>query len=99
MNECRYHWPVASSYVHAGPTASNSDIQLFGGPPSEAPSRQTYQSRLGLSRDARDSTNHSWRSELWFGTQSTTTRMPRACDASTSRSKSSSVPKIGSTSQ
>ena len=45
---------MVSSYVHAGPTAANVDVQLLGS------SRQTYQSRLGLSRLERDSTNHGW---------------------------------------
>jgi alpha-glucosidase len=38
------------------------EIQLFGGPPS-TPSRQIYQSRLGLSRPARDSINQGCWSE------------------------------------
>ena len=42
---------------------------------------------------------HAWRSEVWFGTQSITTRMSRAWHARTSSSKSSSVPNTGSTSQ
>ena len=58
MNECRYYWPVRASSVQAGPTASNSDRQSFGGPPSGAPSRHTYQSRFGLSRLERESANH-----------------------------------------
>ncbi len=99
MNECRYHCSVASSKLHARPTAGNSDIQSFGGPPLPSPSCHTYQSRLGLSREERDSTNHAWRSELWLGTQSTTTRMRRAWAASSRRSKSSSVPNAGSTSR
>ena len=78
MNECRYHWPVCSSNVHAGPTASNAETQSLGGPPPGAPSRHTYQSRFGSSRAERDAWNHGWRSEVWFGTQSSTTRMPRS---------------------
>ena len=99
MNECRYHWPVASSNVHAAPTASNVERQSFGGRRRARPSRQTYQSRFGSSRDERDSTNHGCRSDVWFGTQSTTTLMPRAWPPAISRSKSASVPNTGSTSQ
>ena len=98
MNECRYHWPVRSSYVHAGPTAENAETQSFGGPPS-IPSRHTYQSRFGSSREDRAASNQAWRSEVWFGTQSSTTRIPRAWHASTSASRSSSDPNCGSTSQ
>ena len=93
MNECRYHWPVASSKVHAGPTALNCDVQSLG------TSRQTYQSRLGSSRELREAWNHGCWSEVWFGTQSMTIRMPRAWHSATRWSKSSSVPKIGSTSR
>jgi hypothetical protein len=46
---------VVSSKAHALPP--NSDSQLFGTPPSAAGSRQMYQSRLGLSREERLSTN------------------------------------------
>ena len=99
MNECRYHWPVAASSVHDGPTARNCDVQSLGGPPSAVPSRHTYQSRFALSRLARESSNHGCWSDVWFGTQSMTTRMPRAWQVSTSASKSASVPKTGSTSQ
>ena len=66
-----------------------------GGPPPGAGSRHTNQSRRGLSRDDRDSTNHGCSLETWLGTKSTSTRRPRACARSTSRSKSSSVPNIG----
>ena len=93
MKECRYHWPVASSKVHAGPTALNCEVQSFGR------SRQTYQSRFGSSRELREASNHGCRSEVWLGTQSITTRMPRSWHAATRASKSSSVPKIGSTSR
>ena len=98
-NECRYHWPVASSKVHALPARGNELIQLLGGEPSGRESAQTYQSRLGLSLEERDSRNQGWRSEVWLGTRSITTRMPRAWASATSRSKSSRVPKTGSTSQ
>ena len=54
---------------------------MFGGPPSGAGSRQMYQSRLGLSREARDSMNHGCWSEVWFGTKSRITFSPRACAA------------------
>ena len=51
----------------------------MGGRPPGRPSRQTYQSRFGSSRDERDARNQGCRSEVWFGTQSMITRMPRAC--------------------
>ena len=70
-----------------------------GGPPPGAGSRHTNQSRWSPSLEMRDCTNHGWRSLVWFGTKSTMTRMPRACAAATSRSKSSSVPNIGWTAQ
>ena len=98
MKECRYHCSVASSHVHARPQRSKADIQLFGGPPPGAESRHTYQSRLGSSREEREATNHAWRSEVWLGTQSTITRMPRAWASATRWSKSASVPKTGWTS-
>ena len=62
----RYDWPVASSRSQAGPPKSL--IQLLGAAPSGPASRQTYQSRLGLVRDERLSTNHGCRSDVWFGT-------------------------------
>ena len=98
-NECRYHWPVASSKVHAGPAALNTDSQSLGGPPSGAPSRHTYQSRFGSSRLERDASNHGCRSDEWFGTQSRMIRIPRAWHALVRASKSSSVPNCGSMSQ
>ncbi len=49
VNECRYHWPVASSKAQALPARGNELIQLLGGEPSGRESAQTYQSRLGLS--------------------------------------------------
>ena len=48
--------PVASSNLQAGPVFQQAS-QLFGSVPPEPGSRQTYQSRLGLSRPDRDSTN------------------------------------------
>jgi hypothetical protein len=48
---------VAGSSVHAL-VSTNAAIQLLGGPPSGAGSRQMYQSRFGSSRDERDATNH-----------------------------------------
>ena len=43
--------------VELAPTRVNALSQLFGGPPSSAGSAQVYQSRLGLSREDRDSRN------------------------------------------
>ena len=71
-NRWRYHCPVASSSVQAGPPKAAR--QLFGGAPSRS-SRQWYQSRFGDDRDERDSRNQGWWSDVWFGTQSTSTRM------------------------
>jgi len=87
---------VAGSRCQAGPP--KIDGQLFGGPPSR-PSRQTNQSRFALLRAARDSRNQGCWSELWFGTQSTVTLIPRAWASASSRSKSASVPNSGSTPQ
>ena len=56
----------------------NAAIQLLGGPPSSAGSRQMYQSRLGLSVDDRLSRNHGCWTDVWFGTQSSRTRIPRS---------------------
>ena len=64
-----------------------------------ARSRQIYQSRFALTRDARLSTNHGCRSEVWFGTKSRMMRRPLPCAAATNRSKSASDPKIGSIAQ
>jgi hypothetical protein len=55
-----------------------------------------YQSRFGLSRERRDTWNQGCWSEVWLGTKSRITRMLRACSAVTRRSKSASVPNIGS---
>ena len=46
----------------------------------------------------RDATNHGCALEVWLGTRSRMSRIPRSCSASRSRSKSPSVPKSGSTS-
>ena len=67
------------------PQRTNAERQLFGGPPSGAPSRQTYQSRFGLSRLERDAWNHGCWSEVWFGTQSSTTLMSRRAHSATRR--------------
>ena len=50
---------------------------MFGSAPSRA-SRQRYQSRFGLSRDDRDSTNHGCSSEVWLTTRSITSFIPSA---------------------
>jgi len=65
---------VASSSVQAGPP--KTERQLFGGA-LPRPSRQWYQSRFGDDREERDSMNHGCRSDVWLGTQSISTRMPR----------------------
>ncbi len=78
---------------------AKSLIQLLGGPPSGAGSRQMYQSRLGSVRDERDASNHACSVEVWLGTQSISTRMPAAWHSATRASKSASVPNTGSTSQ
>ncbi len=96
-NEWRYHWPVGSSHVHAGPP--NTESQLLGGEPSGCGSAHVYQSRRGSSRDERAAVNHGCWSDVWFGTQSTITRSPRRWAAASSASKSASVPNSGSTPQ
>jgi hypothetical protein len=53
---------VASSHSQAEPPKSL--IQLLGGPPSGAGLRQMYQSRFGLAREERLSTNQGWRSDV-----------------------------------
>ena len=83
----------AASNVQAGPP--NTLSQLFGGPSVGA--RCT--SRDSASRDERDSRTTDARSEVWLGTKSRISFMPRACAAATSASKSSSVPKSGSIAQ
>ena len=97
VNSWRYHWPVAPSCSQTEPARAKVETSSSGGPPPGAPSRQMYQSRLGSSRDEREAANHGCWSEEWFGTQSMITRMPRAWASATRRSKSSSVPKTGST--
>ena len=64
--------------------------QLFGGP-SPRPSRQTYQSRFGESRDDLDSRNHGCSELVWFGTQSSSTRSPRRWASASSRSNAREV--------
>ena len=98
-NRWRYHWPVGSWNVQAGAVRSKAATQLLGGDPSGAGSRHTYQSRWALSRDDAASTNHGCWSEVWLGTQSMTTRMPRSWASATRASKSARSPKSGSTSQ
>jgi hypothetical protein len=58
--------PGGSSNSHALPPKLL--IQLLGGPPSGAGSRQMYQSRFSLSRAARLSMNHGCSSDVWLGT-------------------------------
>ena len=72
--------------------------QFDGGPPPGAGSAQMYQSRFGLSRDERDSTNHGCSIEVWHGTRSMSRRSPRSWQASMSASRSASVPNSGATS-
>ena len=86
VNSCRYHWPVRGSWVQAAPPRANAERSPSGGPPPGAPSRQMYQSRLGSSREEREASNHGWRSEEWFGTQSMITLMPRAWASPSRRS-------------
>ena len=80
---------MASSRSHAGP--EKNERQSFGGS-----GRHQYQSRLGESTDARDSTNHGCSSEVWLTTRSITSFMPRAWTPASSASKSASVPNTGS---
>ncbi len=93
------YWPVVSSSVHADPPSVNDAVQFVGGPPPGAASAQMNQSRLGFVRLLRDSTNHGWSLETWLGTKSTISLIPRSCRPVTTRSKSSKVPKTGSTAQ
>ena len=74
----------------------NRATQLLGGWPPGFPSLQMYQSRLGDVREDLESTNHLCWSEVWFTTRSRITRMPRFRPSATSRSKSDSVPYMGS---
>src|SRR5436190_19936110 len=53
-------------------------IQLLGGPPSGAGSRQMYQLRFGFSWEERLSTNQGCRSDVWLGTKSSRILSPRA---------------------
>ena len=85
---------MASSHSQEEPPKSL--IQLLGGPPPGAGSRQMYQSRLALLREARLSLNHGCSAELWFGTKSMMTFRPLACAAASRRSKSAMAPKRGS---
>ena len=75
------------------------DSQLLGGVPSGLGSAQTYQSALSLVRLSRLSANQGCLSEQCEITWSMITLSPSACAFSSSRSKSPSVPKIGSTSR
>ena len=68
---------AGASIQFPGAAAELRISQLFGGPPSGAGSRQIYQSRFGLSRDDRLSTNHGCWSEVWFGTKSRISFRPR----------------------
>ena len=76
------------------PARRTAERQLFGGPPPR-PSRQMYQSRLGESRDDRESRNHGCCELVWFGTQSSSTRRPSRCASASRRSKAARSPKTG----
>ncbi len=89
-------WPSASRSQRCSPV--NVARQFVGGPPSGLPSRHQYQSRFGSSRPDREATNHGCSMLVWLGTWSMTTRRSRSCAAATRASKSSIVPKTGSTS-
>ncbi len=81
---------MASSASHAEP--EKYERQSFGS------ARHQYQSRFGLSLEARDSSNHACSSEVWLTTRSITSFIPRSCTPASSASNPSSVPKTGSTS-
>jgi hypothetical protein len=85
------------SHSQAGPPKIES--QLLGGVPSGLASAQTYQSALSLTLLDRLSRNQACWSDVCEMTWSMMTLMPRACAAAMKASKSSRVPKIGSTSQ
>ena len=98
-NRCRYHCP-SGSRVQASPP--NTERQLFGGssPCSPRPSRNMYRSRSGLPGPAATAArNHSCSLEVWLGTRSTISRIPSSAIRARIRSKSSRVPKRGSTSR
>ena len=76
-----------------------ADPAPHGGPPPGAGSAHTYQSRLGSSRDERDATNQGCWSDVWLGTKSSISFIPRACVAASSESKSAIVPNSGSMSR
>ena len=61
------------------------------------PGRHTYHDRRALRASLLDSSNHGWRSEVWLGTKSNSTRRPSSCARAISASASASVPKLGST--
>src|SRR5215210_6076468 len=85
---------------HVGP--ENTEPQLFGsapGSPAFMPSRagrHQYQSRFGLSFEARDSTNHGCSSEVWLTTRSITSFIPRSWSAASSSCNCSCEPYVGS---
>ncbi len=82
-NRCRYHWPgepsASMTRCHAGPPKTL--CQSLGGSVLSAPrpSRKTYRARSGLwGGAARAAANQGCWSEVWFGTRSTMTLIPRA---------------------
>ena len=75
--------------------SSKTAFQLLGGRPVSG--TQRYQSCLGASLAERASANQGCSSELWFTTMSSTILMPRRLASADRRSKSSSVPNMGST--
>ena len=93
MNECRYHCPVAlvEASTRGRPPGTRTSSRSAARRCRRRRARRTSRG-AGCRASERDSRNHGWRSELWLGTQSTTTRMPRAWASSSRRSKSSSVP-------
>ena len=74
---------MAGSHSHAEPP--KIAVQFDGGPPAGDGSAQRYQSRFGLSRDERDSTNQGCSTEVWQGTRSMSSRSPRSWQAAIER--------------
>ena len=73
-NECRYHCPVrlVDASTPAPPAENESPVVRRAVPRSpDVPGRR------GLSRPTRDSANHGWRSDVWLGTKSNSTRRPQ----------------------
>ena len=101
VNRCRYHSPGVPSgsvvRVHVEPPKLDTQCVGMPDPSGPVPGWNQNRDRSGDPGPAASAArNHGCRSETWFGTTSTTVRMPSASASAISASASASVPNAGS---